>query len=401
MDASLQELRPYAGEPRASSGWRLAKAGWRLLRRDRTLRILTVLAFLAAALPTAVGVYGSGHLWGSAPFTTNLAVNAVALVLLTFVLVAIASAVDGAVDGMPLEPGEALADARECLVPVLGWAAISLTLWVASWLVARTTSSLWPVVPISLAWYVVGLFVVPAIAIERVGVVEALRETLHLTGERWRQSCGGLLGIGVFTAIALIVPSTMLSRASELHRAGNGTDHLLVYSALALLFLVLTIGNVAREAFGVLLLREALDDLPGREYAGRRLRRRAKVGRVLGATALVFALLALAGAVNRDARRTLDAANSPGATYEIVVANPEHVDLPSGSAVFYRGGKVGTILGSHEEDSGLSITFHVEPGIGPESTPGSFRIVRSRALGPILVLTPSSGGSGGTEIHPA
>jgi hypothetical protein len=401
MGSWLEELRPHEGEPRASSGWRLAKAGWRLLRRDPTLVILTVLAFLAAALPTVVGLLLARNVWSSPPAGAYLGLSAVGIGLFTFVLVALASAVDAAVDGMPLDLSEALADARECLVPTLGWAAVSLLVWIAMRLASDTASSLWAAMPIWLVWYVAGLFVVPAIAVERIGVVEALRETLQLTGERWRQSCGGLLGIACFTVVALLVPGGMLSHAAAVREAGNGTDQALVYSALVLLALVFAIASATRETFGVLLLREALDDLPGGEYAGRRLRRRAKVGRVLGGVGLVIALLALIGAINHGDRKTLDAADSPGATFEIVIANPEDVDLPSGSEVIYRGSEVGTVLGSHDEGSELAVTFHVEPGIGPQSTPGSFRIVRSRALGPMLILIPAPSGSGSTEIHPA
>lgn len=46
MEAWLGELRPYAGEPKGSAGWRLAKSSWRLARRDRAVLILALILAL-------------------------------------------------------------------------------------------------------------------------------------------------------------------------------------------------------------------------------------------------------------------------------------------------------------------------------------------------------------------
>lgn len=399
MGVWLEELRPYAGEPRTSAGWRLAKSGWRLLRHDRTLLRLTLLLALALALPATLTLIGTGEgPWGPDPsLLVQIAVDALAIGLATFFLVAFSSAVDSAVDGLPLEAHEALDDARQCLGPIVAWTVASAAVWTAT---HQLAGSAWPLFLVGIAWYVATLFVVPAMAIDRLGAVAAVRESWRVIRAHWREAVGGLVGLGALAGVAFFVPGAMLSHAAAIHKEGNGTDYALMAAAMVLIAVVGAVFAATKEAFAVLLMREALDDLPGREYSGRRLRRRAKVGRVLGAVALALALLVAISAINRGDRETLDAASSPGATYEIVVENPAGVDLPSGSVVFYRGSEVGVVLGSHDEEAGLSVTFHVEPGIGPDTTPGSFRIVRSRALGPMLVLIPAAS-LGGPEANPA
>jgi hypothetical protein len=402
MGTWLQELRPYAGEPRTTTGWRLAKTGWRLLRRDRTLQGLTALLALAMGLIVAVGPFGVGEsIWGSgAGIVAGTILVAFAVSLVTFTLVALSSWIDAAVDDLPLEVREALGDARECLPAVLGWGAISALAWLAGRLVNDAVSSTWPFAVLLVAWPLATFFVVPEIAVERLGAVEALRESPGLFAARWRETIGGSIGIVAFAALAAIVPAVLLTHVDAVQRGGNGIDYPLLVLAGALIVLIAAVALVSKEAMAVLLLREEYDDLPGDEYAGRRLRRRAKVGRVLGGVAIGIAMVIAAAAINRSDQKTIDWAREPGGNYTVVLSNPADVDLPSGAAVVYRGAKIGVVLGSHGEDSNLSVTFHVEPGFGPKSTPGSFQIVRSRALGPLLVLIPAPPLRGG-ETSPA
>lgn len=403
MGTWREELRPYDGEPSASAGWRLAKAGWRLLRRDRTVAALTLLVALVLALPFLASALGDGlDPWdlGGGGLVTRLGVAALATGLVSFLLVALASAVDGAVDGLPLDLREALGDARRRLGAIVAWAALSVATWAALVLLADAVSASWLTAPAAVAWYAATLFVIPAIAIDGRGALAALAESLRLFAAAWRSAAAGLAGIAACAAVALIAPGTMLSHAAAVHREGNGTDLPLLIGGLALLILVAALALATREAFAVLALRAALDDLPAGEYTGRRLRRRAKVARFAGAAAVVLIALAVIGAATRGDRETLDASRAPGANYTTLASNPDGIDLPSGAAVLYRGEKVGIVLGSHEEDGELSVTFHVDPGIGPGTTPGSFRVVVVGALGPTLVLIPAAGESGGGEAQP-
>ncbi len=400
MGAWREELRSYAGEPRGGAGWRLAKTGWRLLRRDRTAATLALLVFLCFALASLTPALGNGlALWGSGSshLARDTAISGLVLLFVSFLLVALASAVDGAVDGLPLDLREALGDARARLGAIVGWAAIALVAWVGLRLLPGADTLAWLLSTLAyVVWFAVTLFVLPAIAIERLGAVAALAESRRAFAADWRAACGGLVGIVAFAAAALIVPGTLLSHAAALNREGNGTDYPLLVGGTVLLELVLALALATREAFAVLQLRAVLDDLPAGEYAGRRLRRRAKVGRVAAGFAVLVAVLVLIGVLTKGDQKTLQTSREPGANYTSLVNNPGQIDLPSGAPVIYRGAKVGTVLGSHDDGDGLSVTFHVEPGIGPETAPGYLRVVDAGAFGPSLVLIPAPGGAGGS-----
>lgn len=396
------ELRAYDGEPRASTGWRLTKVGWRLLRRDRALAALAVLVAAVLGLVVATPLLGRAlGLWDASGdrVLVRVASTVLATGLLAFLLVAFAGAVDAAVDGMPLDLREAFAEARERLGTVVAWTAIWLALWLGIVLATDAAGAPWLQAIAAPVWYAATLFVIPGIAVERLGAPPALAGSVRLFAANWRAGCAGLLGIAALTLAALMVPGAMLAHASALHAEGSASGAL-AFGGLLVAVVIAALALTTREAFAVLQLREALDDLPPGEYAGRRLRRRAKVGRIAGGLVAFIVVLVAMSALTRGDWETLEASSEPGANYAVLAENPDGIDLPSGAPVIYRSTKVGVVLGSHEEGGRLSVRFHVEPGIGPESAPGRFRVVDTGALGPALVLIPAPGASGGGEAQP-
>src|SRR4051812_24862780 len=116
MEAWLDELRPYAGEPRGSAGWRLAKAGWRLARGQRTILQLVL---LLSALWTAQTYWfaTAGLHWGGGDIVPIILLNGLSVLAGTCLLGAIAASADAALDGAPLDLSGARAEARERLRP--------------------------------------------------------------------------------------------------------------------------------------------------------------------------------------------------------------------------------------------------------------------------------------------
>jgi len=396
MDAWIAELRPYPGEGRWGTGWRLAKSAWRLVRADRALRGLALAQGLLLAVviggQLAVDDFRLGFDGGS--LGLQLLCHALAAFGTTFLMFALARAADARIDGLPIAPGEALAEARAELAPILGWGLISLAVSIATWLLGEASG--FASVPLGFAWYLLSAFAIPAMAFEGLAPGAALAESLRTFRWRGRSALAGLLGIAIFSGLAALVPGFMFEHAAATHNAGGGTDYPLVIAAFVLLALICSALLATREAFALILLREDLDDLPGGVYSGPRRRRRTKVLRFAGTCLAVLALLIAASAVTEEDRRINDASDAPGATYETVVRNPAGVELEEGAAVLYRQREIGTVLGSEQQGSDLRINFHVDPGYGPTETPGTFVVVGDvGALGscPCLLLVPGEGGS--------
>ncbi|HET8565345.1 MAG TPA: DUF6159 family protein [Solirubrobacterales bacterium] len=145
---------------------------------------------------------------------------------------------------------------------------------------------------------------------------------------------------------------------------------------------LVVLGDMAPAA----ALRESLRLLRGRHRES--LAALLGIG-LFGLLALVPGMILLthaaASAITKHDRAVVREANSPGSNYTTRVDYGG--DLPSGSAVVFRGRKIGEVLGSEQDGSVLRVRFHVEPGFGPTSTPGEL-MVETASGQPCLVLVP-------------
>lgn len=386
-EAWLGELKPYAGEPRGSAGWRLAKAGWRLVRGSRTLLALVL---LLAALWTVGGVLGfaTGIRDGAQSSFAGIALlNALILLGITFLVGAIVSAVDATLDGVSLDLRDAVDEARGCARDLFWWAAVSLAVWLGLVLLIRNHAAVLFIL-LDVVWLILTTFVVPLIVVGGLSPLGAAAESASLLRRRWRESLNALVGIAFFTALACVPSGAVFTHAGALaHETGHGQRPLVV-AGMALLFLAMGLGMATKEAFATLLVRDDFEELSPREFAGPRLSRSAKAGRTLIGIVAAVAVVGASTAITHHDSQVLRASSAPGDNYFITVSDAGGVALPAGSPVVYRERVIGEVLGSQLVAGGLRVSFHVEPGYTPSSTPGTF-VVDPNGGRPRLVLTPA------------
>jgi hypothetical protein len=278
------------------------RAAFKLQRHDRAVRLLIVLSALVL-----VGIWigffylerGSGPLTREADHVfRQLLYSAVGTGVALFLSLAIACAADAAIDGTPGSVRAALGEAAQRLLPLLGWWLASIGLWIG--LVLAVGASLggivaWLLIPF--LWNLGTLFVVPPIAIDGGGLGAALQQSRRVVRARWGRASIGVFLIGCFAAVASIAAGFVLRGASDGHPL-HGAEPWPSFGGIFLLALAYSIAAAAREAFGVILARDALGDLPG-EPAPSKPRRRARaiVGRIALAILGLLILLGILGAI--------------------------------------------------------------------------------------------------------
>lgn len=328
MEAWLDELRPYAGEPQGSAGWRLAKAGWRLVRGQPA--ILQLILLLTALWTTQAYWFATAGLsWDQGDVVPVLLLNAVSVLAGTYLLGAIAASADAALDGAPLDLAAARAETRERLRPLLGWGALSLAVWIGFVLIGRALGSPAVGVIALIVWYFLAFFAIPLAVLGELSPGPALRESLRLVRRRRRESLAACFGLGFFALLAMVPGTMLLDHAAALHQEHGHLPHLLFALALFVTFIAINLAVAAKEAFAVMIVREEIDDLSPREFAGRRLGRGAKFLRFCGAVALAFCVFGVMSAVSEHDRAVMKEANSPGSNYTTLVRSYGS-ELPSG-----------------------------------------------------------------------
>jgi hypothetical protein len=265
MDRWLMELGSPPGEGPVRGGGRQARAALRLVNRDPTVKRLILIEALAlTALWVAFYLRWKG---GSAGPTAHaldewlywLAASGIAAAS----SLAIACAVDVKIDGAGGDLRLVGSEVRRRLPTLLGWWAISIVLLLA--LEYAATAAIRPlpaIVVVGLVWGFASLFVTPAIALGGRGPLKSIGEAVRLLRERWGRALAGLFVIGLLAAVFLIACGFML-RAADHRSGGHDQSVWRLGGALFLFYTAYALIAAARGAFGVILARDALGDLPG------------------------------------------------------------------------------------------------------------------------------------------
>ena len=192
--------------------WMLFKASWAMLREDRTLLKYPIISGIAV-LVLVLLIGGPLALTGAFDTDEIGPLQIVALFILYFVVytailicnTAMVSVVMSRMGGEPLaETGWAFA--RQNMVSILGYAAISATVGVALNLLADKFEGVGRFVAAigGAAWSIATFLVVPVLVVEGVGPIDALKRSTQLLTKTWGVQVIGNAGIGLFTALMLV-----------------------------------------------------------------------------------------------------------------------------------------------------------------------------------------------------
>ena len=366
-----------ASEGKISRGWRLTQVAWALIRKDRTMMLLALVGIGATTFFTLLvfffaGVFSSsGHAGGHFGLAGLIALYP-ATVTGVFFNVALACAASAAFDGEQLSAREALRMAYGKRRRIALWALISS---VVGTLIAEVANRLpgggrivaWFA---GAAWGLATIFVIPILAMEGIGPVDALKRSTSLVKSRWGEGISGRVAIGAWSVVALVPLAIGLGVGAALldaHPAAGAT-----VIAVSLLGIVATVAAVAatQQVFAVALYRYAID-APIGGFADSdmaypfvadpvRQKRKSWILRIgVPILALLLALIVIGILVGPRHHRYPPAEGYFGATY----GAREAAELPPGTPVVFGGQVVGTIVGSKPLGARRQVVFRVEPDL--------------------------------------
>lgn len=173
--------------------------------------------------------------------------------------VGLAAAADRAMRGEPTSLGEGMRIAQTRTGPIAGWALLAVTVNLIlsaiqseSGILGRILSGLFAV-----AWNLITFLVVPVIALEGLGPIDALKRSGSLFKKRWGQQITGNIAIGGLVALMAVLPAVALGVVGAMLITGGGAGVAggvaLMVVALALLVTGIVISSALRGIFGVAL----------------------------------------------------------------------------------------------------------------------------------------------------
>lgn len=262
---------------RMARGWALTKESWAVVRRDRSLLAFPVIAGIAGLLAALIffgagaGVIAaSGADWTGIPL---FVVGAYALTVISiYASVALAACAVRALEGEDTTVREGLQAARGRLGVILGWAAVQLFVGVlisivqsllregAGAVVGAIVGGL-----ANLAWTVATFFVVPVIALEGLGPIEALKRSTKVIRERWGEGVTAAAATGLIVLAAFLPAAALIVGGIALASSVPAAGAVLIAIGVAVIAIAALVQSTVMAVFKVALYRFATT---GETYQG-------------------------------------------------------------------------------------------------------------------------------------
>ena len=201
--------------------WALMKASAAVLRSDKSLLVFPLLSGLCTLLvaasfliPVGVMMIGGGH--AGDDFHERMSVGGYLLMFAFylvqyFVIIFFQTALTGAalmhLRGEPTSVGAGLALARQKLPQIFGYALIAATVGLVLRMIQERLGLIGRLVVgfIGLAWTVATFLVVPILASQDTGPIDAVKRSVELLKRSWGENLIGNGGIGIVFGVAMVL----------------------------------------------------------------------------------------------------------------------------------------------------------------------------------------------------
>lgn len=400
-------------EGKISRGWRLTQVAWKLIRTDRTMLALAF-AGIASASVFVFLIFLFGGFF-SASHNSSGHLSLIALVALypstlasVFFNVALACAASAAFDGDRLSTGEAIRMAWGKRKRIALWALISalvgtLIAEIANRLPGGAKLVAWFA---GAAWGLATIFVIPILAIEGVGAVDALKRSSGLVKRRWGEGISGRISIGAWAIVATIPLAVMLGIGAGLLQKHPETGVALIGLSLVGLVAVGAAVAATQQVFAVALYRYSIDAPIGGfapsdleyPFIPRAEKRKSWILRIGGTILALFALLIVIVAIVGPPHRH----TASEGYFHLNFATSEAPALRPGAPVVFLHRQIGTVQSAQPVGSYVEIDFRVDPQFSEvvannpayvgHSTTGEYLRIGRRSIYPY--------GPGGTSSGP-
>lgn len=221
---------------RFARSWALMKASAAVLRSDKALLALPLLSGLcslvvaasflvpvALALIASDGRIGEAHRWSPLTYLVFFAFYLVQYFVIVFFNTALAGCALRHLRGEPTRLSDGLALARSRWASILGYALIAATVGLFLRALQERLGLIGRLVAgfLGLAWTVATFLVVPVLASQAIGPVDAVKRSVELLKRSWGENLIGNAGLGVafglMTFLAVLVGALLIGGAVALH----------------------------------------------------------------------------------------------------------------------------------------------------------------------------------------
>jgi hypothetical protein len=380
-------------EGKVSRGWRLTQVAWKLIRKDGTMLGLALAGIFSAVAFSLLFIFLAARVFGNEPSGGLLSLLGFAALYIStvasvFFNVALACAASAAFDGEQMSAREAIRMAWGKRKRIALWALISA---IVGTLIAEIANRLPGGAKIvawlfGAAWGLATFFVIPILAMEGVGPVEALRRSSGLVKRRWGEGISGRISIGAWAVIATVPLAIGLAIGATLLPTHPEAGIVVIGFSLVGMVAVFAAVAATQQVFAVALYRYAIDAPIGGFSAAdleypftddpARKKRKSWVLRIGGPILGLLVLLIVIGIIVGPRHHT-----GAEGYFHIDYTPSQAAGLSSGSPVILNQRQVGTVTSTEVDGLAVRVEFHTDPRLRQivETTPAYVARFRGHA----------------------
>lgn len=253
-------------------GWELTKKAWSVVRRHPRLAKLPltggVLAVVAALVLAGPGVFLANADQDATRLVGYVLIalgSYAASFLVIYYNVILAAAANDALEGREPDVAAARLIAKRRIPVIAGWALVSALVSIA-FAVLRDRGGIPGRIAATLGaaiWGLVTFLVIPVLALEGVGPIEAIKRSGSLVKNRWGQQVTGNFVIGGIGTVFTFVGAAAIVGGVALMASGSGWGVLggvLVVAGLVIAVAAAVFAGATRGVFGVALYHFVAED---------------------------------------------------------------------------------------------------------------------------------------------
>jgi hypothetical protein len=374
----VETQRPDSGsdasEGKISRGWRLTQVAWKLIRHDRTMLALAAAGVGCAIVFTLLVFYFGGYF--SNPQHPGGRFGLIALIAFypsvfvsVFFNVALACAASAAFDGCHMSVGEALRIAYGKVNRIALWSLLTAVIGmviseIANRLPGGAKLAGWL---LGAAWGLATIFVVPILAMESTGAIDAVKRSARLVKSRWGEGLSGGVAIGAWSVVVAIPLGVLIGIGGAMTKSHPETGIVLLATGMIGLIAMSVLISATRQVFAVALYRYSIDAPIGGFSSSdlaypftadpSRKKRKSWILRIGVPILALFAVLAIVAAIVGP-RHTHTAAEG---YFHIGYSASQAPSFSAGAPVVYKGRQIGEIVSSDLDGGGVQVVFRVDP----------------------------------------
>ncbi|MBS1700926.1 MAG: hypothetical protein JST12_04640 [Armatimonadetes bacterium] len=214
---------------RFNRSWALAKQSWQVMRSQPSLAIFPVISGIATLLVTvsfilpiffslqASGAFESGSKLNSHNFPVLYYVvmfcyYLVSYFVVVFFNVGFIHCASKVLNNEPTSVSEGISVALKRFGPILGWSLVAATVGLILRAISERVEIVGKIIVaiVGAGWNVVTYFVVPAVALEGLGPIAAIKESFGTIKKTWGETVIGNVGISLAMGLLTLVPIPMI-----------------------------------------------------------------------------------------------------------------------------------------------------------------------------------------------